>query len=280
MGDLRRAQWFGLRLAKFAVVKLQTRIPFEVSRLLDDLTSQLPVILGRNLVGIYLYGSLTQRAFNPKRSDIDCIVVTRRDLSDAQFRKLGAWLAEAGKSNPWFARLQMSILIRDQLLAIDSNYCLFQFGQLKRDASDGNPIIWINVLDSGVTLYGANPKSFVPPISGDLFFAALKREINYLREELIEKRNSKWRDAPFYRAYAVLTLCRILYSLAKGTVVSKPRAAKWAMKQVPDKLKTIILQALDGDGDSENRSAAISLPHIREFINFADARFALESRRT
>jgi hypothetical protein len=248
------------------------RAPAQVVRLLRDLTAHLPIILGRNLVGIYLYGSLTQRAFKPKTSDVDCIVVTRRDLSDAQFKKLGAWLTEAAKSNPWFARLQMSILIRDQLLIPNSQYCLFQFGELKRDTSDANPIIWINVLESGVTLYGANPKSFVPPIGGDLFFAALKRELNYLREELIEKPNSEWRDVSFYRAYSVLTLCRIMYSLAKGTVVSKPRAAKWAMQQVPVKLKEIIFQALDGDGDGENRSAAISLLRIRQFINFADAR--------
>jgi hypothetical protein len=63
-------------------------IPTQVSALLQDLSAQLPVILGRNLVGIYLYGSLTQRAFNAKRSDVDCIVVTKRDLSDAQFRKV------------------------------------------------------------------------------------------------------------------------------------------------------------------------------------------------
>jgi hypothetical protein len=257
-------------------------IPSPVSRLLDDLTAHLPLILRRNLVGIYLYGSLTQRAFKPKTSDVDCIVVTRRDLSDAQFKKLRAWLAAAAKSNPWFARLQMSILIRDQLLTINSNYCLYQFGELKRGTSDGNPIIWINVLESGVTLYGADPKSFVPPIGIEIFFEALKRELNYLREELIEKRDSEWRDVPFYRAYAVLTLCRILYSLDKGTIVSKPRAARWAMKQVPEKLKDIILQALDSDRDSENRSAAISLLRIRQFINFADARLDAvpESRRT
>jgi predicted nucleotidyltransferase len=50
------------------------------------LASQLPRLLGANLVGIYLYGSLTQRAFDPKRSDIDMIVVTRRDLSRRQFQ--------------------------------------------------------------------------------------------------------------------------------------------------------------------------------------------------
>lgn len=53
-------------------------IPAQVSALLQGLTAQLPVIIGKNLVGIYVYGSLTQQAFSPKRSDVDCIVVTKR----------------------------------------------------------------------------------------------------------------------------------------------------------------------------------------------------------
>src|SRR5215475_5552036 len=124
-------------------------IPAKISALLQDLTAQLQVILGRNLVGVYLYGSLTQRAFNPKRSDVDCIVVTQRDLSDAQFRRLSVWLARAAKSNFWVTRLQMSFLIKNEVLTMNSKACLYQFGLLKRSGSDGNPIIWMNVLKSG-----------------------------------------------------------------------------------------------------------------------------------
>src|SRR5438067_11747299 len=106
------------------------RVPSQVTALLSELTARLPLILGKNLVGIYLYGSLTQRAFNPKRSDVDCIVVTERDLSDAQFRKLFAWLARAEESNPWVTRLQMLFLIKDEVLTMNSKACLYQFGVL------------------------------------------------------------------------------------------------------------------------------------------------------
>src|SRR5437016_13678567 len=104
------------------------RIPAQVSALLQELTTQLPVVLGRNLVGIYLYGSLTQRAFNPKRSDVDCIVVTELDLSEAQFRKMGAWLKRAAESNPWTTRLQILFLIKNEILNMNSKACLYQFG--------------------------------------------------------------------------------------------------------------------------------------------------------
>src|SRR5205085_3726512 len=101
-------------------------IPAQVSALLQELTAQLPVMLGRNLVGVYLYGSLTQRAFDPKRSDVDLIVVTRRDLSAAEFRRLDAWLERARESNAWMARLQISFLIRDEIITMDAKACLYQ----------------------------------------------------------------------------------------------------------------------------------------------------------
>ena len=245
------------------------RIPSQVSSLLDDLTTQFREILGRNLVGIYLYGSLTQAAFDPERSDIDCIVVTQRDLSDAEFRKIRGWLSRAAQSNRWTLRLQASFLIKDKVLTNDSRACLYQFGKLTRYRSDGNPIVWMNVLKSGKTLYGPNPRSFVAPITPRILFRALERELGYLREEIVEKPDSKWRDVPFYRAYAVLTLCRILYSHKKGTIVSKIRAANWAMRYLPNQWNELIRQALDSDAGK--RSAPVPLVHIRQFIRFADA---------
>jgi hypothetical protein len=40
-------------------------------------------------------------------------------------------------------------------------------------------------------------------------------------------------DQPFYRAYAVLTMCRMRYTLAHGTVASKPMAAEWTRTTSP-----------------------------------------------
>ncbi len=246
-------------------------IPTQVSALLHDLSTNLSSILGGNLVGVYLYGSLTQQGFNPKRSDIDCIVVTKRDLSDAQFRRLDAWLARTANSNPRATRLQILFLIKNEVLTMDSKACLYQFGKLKRSSSDGNPIIWINVLQSGVVLFGPRPESFVPAISPEILFQALKRELGYLREEISMKPESEWRDVPSYRAYAVLTVCRILYSFRKGKIVSKQRAARWAIKYLPSKWNQIVLQALEiNDGTDNDKPPTISLSRIRQFIDFAD----------
>ena len=49
--------------------------PASVAGTLNALTAALAGILGPKLVGVYLHGSLTQRAFDPDRSDIDCLVL-------------------------------------------------------------------------------------------------------------------------------------------------------------------------------------------------------------
>jgi hypothetical protein len=251
--------------------------PVQLSALLQDLTVQLPIILGRNMVGLYLYGSLTQQAFNPQRSDVDCIVVTERDLSDKQFRKLSAWLARAAEANPWTTRLQILFLIKNEILTMNSRACLYQFGLLKRSGSDGNPIIWLNILQSGRVLFGPRPESFVPEITSEILFQALKREVAYLREEFTEKSESEWRDVPSYRAYAVLTVCRILYSFRKGTIVSKQLAARWALKQLPQEWHEIILQALEID--EAKLRPDIPLLRIEQFIDFGDAQLDPSTQR-
>lgn len=245
-----------------------TSIPTPLSHLLEDLTTGLQVILGRNLVGIYLHGSVTQRSFNPKRSDVDCIVVTRRELSDAQFKKLGSWLARTAKINPWTTRLQMLLLIKNEVLTMNSRACLYQFGIFKRSGSDGNPMIWMEAMESGVVLFGPRPESFVPAITHELLLQALARELGYLREEITSPQ-SEWRNITSYRAYAVLTVCRILYSFRKGTIVSKQRAARWAAKYLPAEWGEIIHQAVEISFGQ--RSAPISLTRIGRFIDFAHA---------
>jgi predicted nucleotidyltransferase len=245
-------------------------VPSPVAGTLQALTAELDQILRSNLVGVYLYGSLTQGAFHPARSDVDCIVVVRRNLSDAQLRRLRAWLAQAAVADPWIPRVQMQILLRGRLLRPDACCALYQFGVLKRSGSDGNPLIWMSVLATGVTLAGPPPETFLPPITGKMLFDALVREVGYLRGEIMNPA-SEWRGRAFYRAYAVLTLCRILYSYRKRGIVSKPRAARWALRTLPTRWHTLVRAAMVSD---RGKLAPLPLPRIARFIEFVEEQLA------
>jgi hypothetical protein len=148
---------------------------------------------------------------------------------------------------------------------MNSKACLYQFGRLVRCGSDGNPILWMNILKSGVTLYGPPAGEFVPEITPAILREGLVRETGYLRDELGNEK-SEWRDVPKYRAYAVLTLCRILYSNATGKIGSKPEAAEWVRAALPLELQEIVDRALEGD------SGDIPLERIREFVKLVSVR--------
>ncbi|HEV8124868.1 MAG TPA: aminoglycoside adenylyltransferase domain-containing protein [Gemmatimonadales bacterium] len=246
------------------------RTPAQVTTLLRGLTARLRGVLGKNLVGFYLSGSITQGAFDPRRSDIDCVAVTRRDLSDTQLRRLRDWLDASARVNPWTSRLQLQFLQKHQILTMNARACLYQFGVLQRTGSDGNPIIWMNILTTGRILHGPRPRSFVPEITREMLFEALRRELGYLREEITDKPASEWRNVPKYQAFAVMTVCRILYSSTKGTVVSKPVAARWAIRNLPKRWHPVIRQA--GSFDRGERTSGISLTRIREFLEYAAGR--------
>jgi hypothetical protein len=242
-------------------------VPSVVARTLRALTGALGRILHANLVGVYLYGSLTQRAFARNRSDIDCLVVVQRALSVAQFRKLQTWLNRAAIADPMIARLQIQFLRKSKLLRADTRVCLYQFGELKRGGSDGNPIVWKNVLETGVTLTGPAAATFLPPITSQMLIDALEREVAYLRTE-IGNPASEWRDQPFYCAYSVLTLCRVLYTYGMGGIVSKPRAARWALRTLPTRWHSLIRGAVASDRGKRTR---LDLRRIGRFIEFVDA---------
>ncbi|HKV52763.1 MAG TPA: aminoglycoside adenylyltransferase domain-containing protein [Gemmatimonadaceae bacterium] len=246
-------------------------MPAPLARTLRNLTTGLRETLGANLVGAYLYGSLTQGAFDPARSDIDCIVVVRRDLTETRFGALSAWLARAAESDAWIGRLQMQVLIRSRLLRSDTRGALYQFGVLRRSGSDGNPIVWQNVLATGRTLLGPPPNTLLPRITKRMVFDALVREVAYLRAEIGDPA-SEWRRRRCYRAYAVLTLCRILYTHRTGDVASKPRASTWALRTLPVRWHTLIRAALASD---RGETCRLPATRIAAFIGFVESQLAV-----
>ena len=51
-----------------------------VNEFLGDYIKEIIALLGDNIIGIYLFGSLSYDDFNPRRSDIDLSVVLRKPL--------------------------------------------------------------------------------------------------------------------------------------------------------------------------------------------------------
>jgi len=219
---------------------LPAKIPANLSALLDRLADDFPRLLADNLVGVYLWGSLTYAAFDARCSDADVIVVTSKDVSDKEFSALEAWFERQLANNPWTAKLDMRFIIDQEFLDKTSRCCGYHFGQLARHGSDGNPLIWLNIAQSGITLCGRPAKEIAPEIPRAVLTDALLLELEYLRQDLAANAGDKSDSAFFHNSYAVLTACRIFYTARNNALVSKDVAADWTLQNVPAEWHEVI----------------------------------------
>jgi hypothetical protein len=245
-------------------MNLPTGIPKDLRNLLQVMATDFPAILREDLVGIYLWGSLTYNAFDATCSDVDSM-----DLDDREFSELDEWFRNKKDQNRWVERIDMRFVIENEFLDKASRCCGFYHhtGKLVRHGSDGNPIIWLNIAQSGITLWGKDPNLIVPQVSDECLNDALLLELNYLKEGLASKLGDRSDKAFMYNAYAVLTACRILYSAHHRTLVSKDQAYTWAIETVPPTWRAVIRTA------KENRlkNSGSTTPKLeRDAIRFVE----------
>jgi hypothetical protein len=116
-------------------------------------------------------------------------------------------------------------------------------------------------------LWGKDAKLIVPQVSDECLNDALLLELNYLKEGLASKVGDRSDKAYIYNAYAVLTACRVLYSVHHRTVVSKDQAYTWAIETVPPMWRAVVRTA------KENRlknSGSTTLKLERDAIRFVE----------
>jgi len=206
----------------------------DINQLLDNLLSQIHLILNKKLVGLYLYGSLVNGDFDYDISDIDLLAVTSSDIDDTEFDRLQQMHDDiADRNKQWDNRIEVAYLStaalktyksRPSQIAIISPGEPFHIKEAGKDWS----INWYVVREKGVTLFGPPPQTIIDPITHEEFIQAVIDQT---------KDWSEWIDhiqTRPYQAYAILTMCRALYAYMNGEQVSKKQAALWAQKELPD----------------------------------------------
>jgi len=224
--------------------------PFpDVNEILQELLASVKNILGSHFYGMYLEGSLAHGDFD-QASDIDFVVVTDEDISEDDYFALQAMHTRFNQiGSGWAIQLEGSYISRHALRRFDPEHASYPniergIGEpLKMVFHDEPWIIHRYILrERGITLSGPDPKTLIDPVSSnDLRRAMLPLLHGWVSQMLNDPDEMIRRGYP--SSYVVLTLCRILYTLELGDVVTKPKAARWAKETVSEKWKTFIDQA-------------------------------------
>lgn len=209
----------------------------DINELLELLLSEMQSILGKKLIGLYIFGSLVVGDFDYENSDIDLVAALSADLDEKEFERLRLMHQDVvNHIKKWDNRIEIGYIAVENLKKAPSPHtiALISPGEpfhVKETETDW--IINRSVLhEKGLALYGPPSKVIVAPISREELMQTVHDNAKNWREWITHTEIIRHRR---YQAYIILTMCRELYRLNHdGKVVSKKEAVFWAEKKLPE----------------------------------------------
>ncbi len=232
-------------------------------------------ILGDKLAGIYLHGSAAMDCYQPKKSDLDFMVVVREDLADDEKRAYMDMVLELDAEGP-AKGIEMSIVTMDVCdpFVYPTPYLLhysrMHTAWYRRDPEDyirkmngTDPDLAAHftvIRNRGRCLYGLP----VPEVFGEVpeadYLDSIRSDVAGAEEEIT--------DNPMY---LILNLARVLAYVKEKKVLSKQEGGEWGLGSLPEEYHPLIRSALreyregmDGryDPETAKRYAAYMLGQI------------------
>lgn len=244
----------------------------DVNAVLLELLAGAQGVLESCFVGMVLDGSLATGDFDGD-SDIDFVVVTDEDVSDACFSELQALHERiAAMDSRYASELEGSYISRRALRRHDPTHALHpniergRGERLKRVRHDAAWTTHRYVLrEHGIPLAGPAPQTLIDPVAPDDLRRTMQSLLSgWLTQILDDPTPIRARG---YQSYVVLSLCRIAYTLRYGTVVSKRVAADWARQTLGEPWPPLIERAWTGrhhpEGDASPGDRIETLEFIR-----------------
>lgn len=200
-------------------------------------------ILKDNILSIYLYGSYTLNDFKLGWSDIDILVLTKRELDLVVAEKLLYLRQDLLKSEPrnkFYRSFEGAILSFDGFLTHKKENVVYwgTKGEKIRDCYVLDSFSMKQLVNNSKLIFGTDVRDrFKEPVFQDLLKDVLKHYETIREHARVTGRN-------VYSFGWFLDISRCIYTLQTGDIISKTEAGKWALKKglCPDKkvLKSVL----------------------------------------
>jgi len=241
----------------------------EINELLQQLLTQVQSILKDKFVGMYIGGSLASDSFHFEKSDIDCYIITTSKLSKSMIKNIEEMHTQFYSSKFKYAKkIEASYIPQNDLLYFNPSGMrpYFNEGHYYLGEYGNNYIIELYVLrENGISILGPDIKRLIKEISTQDLILAIKKNLHEYWEATLSD-FSKFRRSD-YQVFAILTMCRTLYSLETGTITSKMEAAHWAIQTLGSNWKNLIERAIDWSPDQEINKSDEAQQFVKYTIN-------------
>ncbi|HEX6288432.1 MAG TPA: aminoglycoside adenylyltransferase domain-containing protein [Herpetosiphonaceae bacterium] len=219
----------------------------DINAVLHLLLSSAQTILKHDFLGMYLCGSLASGDFNRQSSDIDFVIVTADELSDKVIAALAAMHDRIAASGPrWAKKLEGSYIPQRLLRRYDPSYERYPSINERRFYVGGHGSDWVIqrqiMREHGIVVAGPDPQLLIDPVGPDDLRRAVLATLREWWSQLLD--DPARLHSREYQVFAVLTMCRALYTLQHGSLASKPVAARWARQTLGEPWSAMIERAL------------------------------------
>lgn len=225
----------------------------DVNTAVLSLAARIHSILAGQFLGLYLYGSLALGDFNPQTSDIDMLLVTQGEIAAGGFEALKEMHADFDRgSSPYARKIEVAYIPLDALNHRAPTAAVYP--QIERGTElftapleNGWAFQRWALRERGIAVAGPATRLLVEPVDPrDMQRAAALIAGRWQEQSLHDPSWLDWARQRDGLSFLVLTLCRLLYSLESGTVVSKPTAARWALHSLGGRWDALIRRSLAG----------------------------------
>ncbi len=225
--------------------------PSDIKSFIHILNNEIKKVIQGNYAGCYIHGSLALGGFNPKRSDIDILIVTMTSLKLYEKQELAQLLLEY--SNTPFP-IEVSFLTIDQLkqwqhpCPFDFHYSEFWRQPYEEELTKGtskylnediqtDPDLAAHITimnDKGICLEGDPIKLIFPEVPRYDYVSSIMGDY----EECLEQIETD-------PVYCTLNMLRVFCFLKEGIILSKQDAGNWGIEVLPTGLGGTMQKVLD-----------------------------------
>lgn len=186
-------------------------------------------ILSDCVPSIYIYGSSAMDDFRLGWSDIDLIVLTEKEISVSQAEKLVHLrqdLLKTEPENPYYRSFEGGMLTKKAFLSKSPDRVVYwgTSGERITDQYDFDAFCMEELLKSGVHLFGKDIRGEFKAPGFDELFSGVKRHHESIRKYAGSTKRS------LYTFGWMLDIARCIYTLRTGSIISKTKAAEWALQ--------------------------------------------------
>lgn len=215
---------------------------------INNFTNMCKDIFSDDLTGVYLHGSLAMGCFNPNKSDIDFIVVIEDDMTEKQKIDFMNSVVELNQQAPPKG-IEVSIVKKEYCnpFVYPTRFELhFSIAHLqwfknnpyeyieKMNGTDKDLAAHFMIINQyGIVLYGKEIAAVFGKVKDEYYIDSIWEDVKNAKENILAS-----------PVYVMLNLCRVAAFLKERLCLSKLEGGKWAVRNVNQKYKRLILNTL------------------------------------